>query len=147
MKHFYTFTFLLFTLMGLNAQDDVVFDFNTTGDTEGWTNIPSNTTVVSQLDGQLYIGSDISNYGGTYTTLDLASDDYAFVEITVSSFTGLANGLQLLNFDSTLSPGPASKTNITIADQTTETILVPIPNTPAANNGVILGLPAAFQHS
>ena len=71
MKHFYTFTFLLFTLMGLNAQD-VVFDFNTTGDTEGWVNIPSTTTVVSQLDGQLHVGSDISNYGGTYTTLDLS---------------------------------------------------------------------------
>ena len=140
MKHFYTFTFLLFTLMGLNAQDDVVFDFNTTGDTEGWTNIPSNTTVVSQLDGQLHVGSDISNYGGTYTTLDLASDDYDFVEITVSSFTGLTNGLQLLNFDSTFSPGTASKTNITVADGSTETYLVAIPATPSANNGVILGL-------
>ena len=139
MKHFYTFTFLLFTLMGLNAQD-VVFDFNTPGDTEGWTHIPSQTTVVSQLDGQLHVGSDISNYGGTYTTLDLVSDDYAFVEITVSSFTGLTNGLQLLNFDSTFSPGTASKTNITVADGSSETYLVAIPNTPAANNGVILGL-------
>jgi hypothetical protein len=142
MKKNYILLFIIgLTTLFSQAQEDIVYSFDTTGDTEGWANI-GETTVVSQSNGTLIVGGDITNYGGlTSPDLNLNEEDYDFAEIVIKNNTSTTD-FQLLNFVSGgLSGGTATKTNFTVTnDGNFQTFLVAIPASPGDNNGVITNL-------
>ena len=161
MKNIYILTLVLFSFVA-NAQDDVVYNFNTDGDTEGWQKIPGSTTV-STSGGTLIMGGDISNYGGAMTgtsivytegvgspetELGLNDSDYDYIEIVIQNNTTVgppANGqgnFQLMSYvTGGNSGGSAGKQNFTVpADGQFHTLIVFLPQTPSANNGVISNL-------
>ena len=154
MKKIYILTLISLSL-AINSQEDIFYGFNTDGDTEGWQKIPGSTTV-SASGGTLIMGGDISNYGGTITgtsisagspetELGLNDSDYDYVEIVIQNNTSIgppANGqgnFQLLSYVSGGSAGnTAGKQNFTVpADGQFYTMIVFLPQTPAANNGII----------
>ena len=154
MKKIYILTLISLSL-AINSQEDIFYGFNTDGDTEGWQKIPGSTTV-SASGGTLIMGGDISNYGGTITgtsisagspetELGLNDSDYDYIEIVIQNNTSIgppANGqgnFQLLSYVSGGSAGnTAGKQNFTVpADGQFYTMIVFLPQTPAANNGII----------
>jgi hypothetical protein len=143
MKKNYILLFIIgLTTLFSQAQEDIVYSFDTTEDTEGWVKIPSQTTTVTQSEGTLIVGTDITNYGGIMSLdLNLSDTDYEFVGLVVQNNTSLT-GFQLLSYVTGGSAGStASNTSFTIpADGNFHTILVPIPAAPSDNNGVITGL-------
>lgn len=149
-NYFFALAFLLVAFLS-NAQ--ITYDFNTDGDTEGWVKIPSQTTAISVSGGLLTVGGDISNYGGVMTgdassEIDLSDSEYDYLEIVMKNNTTLsppANGngnFQLLSYVAGGTAGnTATKTNFSVpADGQFYTLIVFIPNTPAANNGTIANL-------
>ena len=161
MKNIYILTLVLFSFVA-NAQDDIVYNFNTDGDTEGWQKIPGSTTV-STSGGTLIMGGDISNYGGAMTgtsivytdgvgspetELGLNDSDYDYIEIVIQNNTTVgppANGqgnFQLMSYITGGNSGAsAGKQNFTVpADGQFYTLIVFLPQTPSANNGVISNL-------
>ena len=142
MKKNYILLFFIGLTTLFSQAQDIVYSFDTTDDTEGWVKIPSLTTTVSQSNGTLVVGTDITNYGGIMSLdLNLSDTDYEFVELAVQNNTSLT-GFQLLSYVTGGSAGnTASNTSFTIpADGNFHTILVAIPAAPSDNNGVITGL-------
>ena len=142
MKKNYILLFIIGLTTLFSQAQDIVYSFDTTDDTEGWVKIPSLTTTVSQSNGTLVVGTDITNYGGIMSLdLNLSDTDYEFVELVVQNNTSLT-GFQLLSYVTGGSAGnTASNTSFTIpADGNFHTILVAIPAAPSDNNGVITGL-------
>jgi len=142
MKKNYILLFFIGLTTLFSQAQDIVYSFDTTDDTEGWVKIPSLTTTVSQSNGTLVVGTDITNYGGIMSLdLNLSDTDHEFVELAVQNNTNLT-GFQLLSYVTGGSAGnTASKTNFEIpADGNFHTILVAIPAAPSDNNGVITGL-------
>ncbi|CAI8418950.1 MAG: Uncharacterised protein [Flavobacterium sp. SCGC AAA160-P02] len=134
-----------------NAQ--IVYEFNTDGDTEGWVKIASQTTSISVDGGSLIVGGDISNYGGAMTgdadsQINISDSEYDYLEIVIKNNTTIAppangNGnFQLMNYVSGgVAGNTATKTNFEVpADGEFHTLIVFIPATPAANNGTIANL-------
>ena len=157
MKKIYILTLISLSL-AINSQEDILYGFNTDGDTEGWQKIPGSTTV-SASGGTLIMGGDISNYGGTMTgtsisagapetELGLNDSDYDYIEIIIQNNTSIgppANGqgnFQLLSYVSGGNAGnTAGKQNFTVpADGEFYTMIVFLPQTPTANNGIISNL-------
>ncbi len=157
MKKIYILTLISLSL-AINSQEDILYGFNTDGDTEGWQKIPGSTTV-SASGGTLIMGGDISNYGGTMTgtsisagapetELGLNDSDYDYIEIVIQNNTSIgppANGqgnFQLLSYVSGGNAGnTAGKQNFTVpADGEFYTLIVFLPQTPTANNGIISNL-------
>tara|TARA_B100000767_G_scaffold275375_1_gene312045 strand:+ start:2604 stop:3923 length:1320 start_codon:yes stop_codon:yes gene_type:complete len=140
MKKNYILLFIFsITSLLVNAQD-ITYDFDS--DAEGWIKIASATTVISQSNGTLVVGGDVNNYGGiTSPDLNINEVDYDYVELVIQNNTSIT-GFQLMNYVSGgLVGGTAAKTNFDIpTDGAYHTILVVIPSTPAANNGVITNL-------
>ena len=142
MKKNYILLFIIGLTTLFSQAQDIVYSFDTTDDTEGWVKIPSLTTTVSQSNGTLVVGTDITNYGGIMSLdLNLSDTDYEFVGLVVQNNTSLT-GFQLLSYVTGGSAGnTASNTSFTIpADGNFHTILVAIPAAPSDNNGVITGL-------
>ena len=143
MKKNYILLFIIgLTTLFSQAQEDIVYSFDTTDDTEGWVKIPSETTTVTQSEGTLIVGTDITNFGGTMSLdLNLSDTDFEFVELVVQNNTSFP-GFQLLSYVVGGNAGnTAAKTNFEIsADGNFHTILVAIPATPSDNNGVITAL-------
>ena len=154
MKKIYILALISLSL-AINSQEDILYGFNTDGDTEGWQKIPGSTTV-SASGGTLIMGGDISNYGGTMTgtsisagspetELGLNDTDYDYIEIVIQNNTSIgppANGqgnFQLLSYVSGGNAGnTAGKQNFTVpADGEFYTLIVFLPQTPTANNGII----------
>ena len=157
MKKIYILALISLSL-AINSQEDILYGFNTDGDTEGWQKIPGSTTV-SASGGTLIMGGDISNYGGTMTgtsisagapetELGLNDSDYDYIEIIIQNNTSIgppANGqgnFQLLSYVSGGNAGnTAGKQNFTVpADGEFYTMIVFLPQTPTANNGIISNL-------
>ena len=161
MKKIYILTLMSLSL-AINSQEDIFYGFNTDGDTEGWQKIPGSTTV-SASGGTLIMGGDISNYGGAMTgtsivytdgvgspetELGLNDSDYDYIEIVIQNNTSIgppANGsgnFQLLSYLSGGFAGnTAGKQNFTVpADGQFYTVVVFLPQTPTANNGIISNL-------
>ena len=142
MKKKYIILFIIGLTTLFSQAQDTVYSFDTTDDTEGWVKIPSLTTTVTQSEGTLIVGTDITNYGGTMSLdLNLSDTDYEFVELVVQNNTSLT-GFQVLSYVVGGNAGnTAAKTNFEIpTDGNFHTILVAIPATPSDNNGVITGL-------
>ena len=134
-----------------NAQ--IVYEFNTDGDTEGWVKIASQTTSISVEGGSLIVGGDISNYGGVMTgdadsQINISDSEYDYLEIVIKNNTTIAppangNGnFQLMNYVSGgVAGNTATKTNFEVpADGEFHTLIVFIPATPTDNNGTIANL-------
>ena len=157
MKKIYILALISLSL-AINSQEDILYGFNTDGDTEGWQKIPGSTTV-SASGGTLIMGGDISNYGGTMTgtsisagspetELGLNDTDYDYIEIVIQNNTSIgppANGqgnFQLLSYVSGGNAGnTAGKQNFTVPpDGQFYTMIVFLPQTPSANNGIISNL-------
>ena len=161
MKKIYILALISLSL-AINSQEDILYGFNTDGDTEGWQKIPGSTTV-SASGGTLIMGGDISNYGGAMTgttivytdgvgspetELGLNDSDYDYVEIIIQNNTSIgppANGqgnFQLMSYVSGGNAGnTAGKQNFTVpADGQFYTMIVFLPQTPTANNGIISNL-------
>ena len=157
MKKIYILTLISLSL-AINSQEDIFYGFNSDGDTEGWQKIPGSTTV-SASGGTLIMGGDISNYGGTMTgtsisagspetELGLNDTDYDYIEIVIQNNTSIgppANGqgnFQLLSYVSGGNAGnTAGKQNFTVPpDGQFYTMIVFLPQTPSANNGIISNL-------
>ena len=142
MKKNYILLFIIGLITLFSQAQDIVYSFDTTDDTEEWIRIPSQTTAVTQSEGTLIVGTDITNFGGIMSPdLNLSDSDYEFVELVVQNNTSFT-GFQLLSYVTGGNVGnTASKTNFEIsADGNFHTILVAIPATPSDNNGVITAL-------
>ena len=142
MKKNYILLFIIGLTTLFSQAQDIVYSFDTTDDTEEWIRIPSQTTAVTQSEGTLIVGTDITNFGGIMSPdLNLSDTDYEFVELVVQNNTSFT-GFQLLSYVTGGNVGnTASKTNFEIsADGNFHTILVAIPATPSDNNGVITAL-------
>ena len=142
MKKNYILLFIIGLTTLFSQAQDIVYSFDTTDDTEEWLRIPSQTTAVTQSEGTLIVGTDITNFGGIMSPdLNLSDTDYEFVELVVQNNTSFT-GFQLLSYVTGGNVGnTASKTNFEIsADGNFHTILVAIPATPSDNNGVITAL-------
>ena len=142
MKKNYILLFIIGLITLFSQAQDIVYSFDTTDDTEEWIRIPSQTTAVTQSEGTLIVGTDITNFGGIMSPdLNLSDTDYEFVELVVQNNTSFT-GFQLLSYVTGGNVGnTASKTNFEIsADGNFHTILVAIPATPSDNNGVITAL-------
>ena len=142
MKKNYILLFIICLTTLFSQAQDIVYSFDTTDDTEEWIRIPSQTTAVTQSEGTLIVGTDITNFGGIMSPdLNLSDTDYEFVELVVQNNTSFT-GFQLLSYVTGGNVGnTASKTNFEIsADGNFHTILVAIPATPSDNNGVITAL-------
>ncbi len=142
MKKNYILLFIIGLITLFSQAQDIVYSFDTTDDTEEWIRIPSQTTAVTQSEGTLIVGTDITNFGGIMSPdLNLSDTDYEFVELVVQNNTSFT-GFQLLSYVTGGNVGnTASKTNFEIsADGNFHTILVAIPATPSDNNGVINAL-------
>jgi len=140
MKHNYYSLFIFCMVSFFTNAQDIVYNFDT--DTEGWVKIASATTEVTQSNGTLVVGTNISNYGGTLSPeLNIQDTSYDFLEFVIQNNTTLT-GFQLLSYVTGGTVGStATKTNFEVpADGAFHTIVVAIPSTPGANNGNITNL-------
>ena len=116
MKKNYILLFFIGLTTLFSQAQDIVYSFDTTDDTEEWIRIPSQTTAVTQSEGTLIVGTDITNFGGIMSPdLNLSDTDYEFVELVVQNNTSFT-GFQLLSYVTGGNVGnTASKTNFEIS--------------------------------
>jgi hypothetical protein len=131
----YLFIVLFLSYFIANAQD-IVYTFDTS--TDGWNNAGS-TTVVTQSAGNLSVGGDINNYGGTKLSaqIDLVGTEFTSVELQIKNLTTISS-FQLLSYVSGGSnAGTAGKTNFTITNNGQfQTITVVIPTSPNSDGKI-----------
>ena len=131
----YLFIVLFLSYFIANAQD-IVYTFDTS--TDGWNNA-GGTTVVTQSSGNLSVGGNINNYGGTKLSaqIDLVGTEFTSVELQIKNLTSF-DSFQLLSYLSGGSnAGSAGKTNFTVTNNDQfQTITVVIPTSPNSNGKI-----------
>lgn len=152
MKKLY-FLFLLLTPFFVNAQD-VVYNFNTDGDTEGWQSSGTNLTVASNVMNVTLTDAVGSGFQLIRTTdgLNLPETNYLTLRIVVENNALAVDGTtpwtsyQIINYDSnSTNVGDAVKVDFTIADASGfQTIDIDIPSNPD-NSGTIDRLGIRFK--